>query len=71
MLHRIDLFDESSAKEVEKCTECEAPTLYVDNIGVLSFVAKGYGRRTKHLEIRHADLVDYARKKFYRLPTSN
>lgn len=34
----------------------------MDNTGVLS---KRYGRRTKHLEIRHAALVDCARKKFY------
>ena len=64
LLHR-DESDDLSAKEKEKCDICETPVLYVDNTGVLAFVNKGYGRRTKHLEIRHAALVDYAQKKFF------
>lgn len=49
------------------CSECETPTLLVDNSGVLSFAEKGFTRRTRYLDIEFYGLKFYADRKEYQL----
>lgn len=60
----VDEFDDT-AKNREKCIDCPKPVLYTDSAGALSFIDRGFVRRSKHLQIRNAALIDYARRGDY------
>ena len=51
----------------EGCSACTAPLLLVDNAGVISFVSKGFTRRTRYLDIEFYALKFYSDLKEYSL----
>ena len=54
-----------TGEEPADCKECTAVPMYVDNSGVLSFIEKGFTRRTRYLDLQYFALKGYAESNEY------
>lgn len=53
--------------EPVRCERCPTPPMYVDNAGVLSFVERGFTRRTRYLDIYFYGLKARAERREFEL----